>query len=1320
MNKIKEFILKYKIILLIVLLVIASFGIYFFASAEEDIYANQIEVTNAISKIVDGTPNEDGSFDPNDDAGNDSSNSNKIVRNFDSITYDVSYNLRYKESTNLSAEDQKLDNIRNAIIDVLLPTSISANVSYGGNSDINQGPSSAKEVTINGINYNYYMFEINGIDISSPRTSSIVVSNINSKNNTKIEPIIRVRESTDQSAVAIDNNTDINNISKLNVEPVIVSAKENYGIKLYPGVLKKDYDNATIPVGVVIYLPKDPNKGIRGIEVPSSVEFNMTINDTTNSSSIIGTPTISNYDSSLYTIDGLPSADATNNGNAGIIVNGNTFTLNFTELKFSNNAVSINDVDVNYLSSKMVLFNVQRTTPKANITYSIGATNGVITSNNIEMNYNYDPYIGDYKTKVEFVNKNGSIPNPGEATYYFNEEFDIKNTIQYGFNGTYSGDNLNGFVNYLKIDEDAIELLESDNISDETKDYIVKFSGTDSPTKDNYSVKYGVGKWDSSYFEISGTCHISSKEDLMNYYGSSCVNDKNIVWYDTIEEAKKNGSIILIQFDYSGDFSAGTSATLTFKARAKNNSSNVGSTFAVISKGITTWNDNTYYLSETPMPLLDSSTGDTSMYYKKTEYDANHNIIANTNNPSGSYGNTLLVSAFKVGFDSIITKNSYDSEKSTIYSGLDDPVEIILTPTLSTYVGNKIESVSINVVLPQGLELYIKKGDKIPTIDNAAPSYKTLMYSFTSDEIAKNNGKIPNLILHAYISVGTPDNTIADITAAIDAVVSNGDKKYSSITSIDKRTIGARLTLRNTNKINALGTINQTYIDKNGEFTYKMRASNLSSDAATLELLNILPYSGDSIGDGSKFSGTLSVAIQDVLPEGYKIYYTSDAAKTILKNEIDSSEIKWIEWSDYNTYRKDITAIKIVSTSQIASGGYFVNDTGLTLKIKTDGNKETDIYYNNFYILERNAKLCEDGSSDLQTQGVECDPNLKGTLIYPSNTSNVSVYNRTISGKVFEDEDYNGLYEDEKKLSNQIVELYRLNKEGEFDPNNPLDVISDADEKVSKSDVTTDNNGTYLFNSLSSGSYYVKVTFDCDKYSVTDKNKTTIDTLVDTSSIDSDFIAIPTENSNTCSAVSNIITLNNDNINARNIDLGLRIKQNFDIKISKYITNVTINSNRGTQSIDYDKQTKVKIDVKNLKNTSFRVTYNFEIENTKYFPGTIGTIMESIPEGMTFDPSLSENDGWYETSNGTLYYEYLSNTLIMPGEKYHIKIVLDLVTDEGGDFVNIVLADDLRVMGSASDIITDTEIEILPDGETENPGEDSNGDTNEDEEGDFE
>ncbi len=51
----------------------------------DDAYISSFKVTN----ITDGT----GPFDENDEAGNDSADNNKIVRSFDSVTYDLSYSL---------------------------------------------------------------------------------------------------------------------------------------------------------------------------------------------------------------------------------------------------------------------------------------------------------------------------------------------------------------------------------------------------------------------------------------------------------------------------------------------------------------------------------------------------------------------------------------------------------------------------------------------------------------------------------------------------------------------------------------------------------------------------------------------------------------------------------------------------------------------------------------------------------------------------------------------------------------------------------------------------------------------------------------------------------------------------------------------------------------------------------------------------------------------------------------------------------------------------------------------------------------------------
>ena len=93
MKRVKELAYKYRIILAIILLLVASCLVYIFVFASNDIYENQIKVSNTNVSITSGTPN----FDDNDEPGNDKNATNDIVRNFDQVTYSISYDLTYKE-----------------------------------------------------------------------------------------------------------------------------------------------------------------------------------------------------------------------------------------------------------------------------------------------------------------------------------------------------------------------------------------------------------------------------------------------------------------------------------------------------------------------------------------------------------------------------------------------------------------------------------------------------------------------------------------------------------------------------------------------------------------------------------------------------------------------------------------------------------------------------------------------------------------------------------------------------------------------------------------------------------------------------------------------------------------------------------------------------------------------------------------------------------------------------------------------------------------------------------------------------------------------
>lgn len=1299
------FIKKNKIAISILIFLILSLFVIIYASAEEDIYANQIEVKDAKIIIKDGTPNTDGNFDSNDEVGYDSSNSNQRVRNFDSIEYEIIYNLTYKEDSSL--DEKPLDPIRSVIVDVLLPKTIKADISEG---DLSTpfGSDNIKSITINSIEYNYYTFLYNDAKMTDKNSTKINIAKINSKNGTEIKPIIRIRESTDENYNDYTNDSNIND--SLDIKQVVVTAKDAWDIKLYNGVVTgKEIGSATLPVGIAIYLPDDSNRGIKGLQIPNELSFDITISSDSDASQVNETY-ISNYnENGDYVIGELPYSYEYGNGKANIVKD-NVYKITYKDLSFHDKTINIGTEEepifVNYVSTKQLIINTKRVNleNKTNITYTIS-----VNDENIKMLDNYTPFVGDYLSKVDFINSNNiqisgtaSEPTttlPNSAIYNYNEEFYIQNTIKYGFN---LGDNLeNGFTNYLKIDNTAIKLLDVGNLSDESLDYYINFSEKDSNRE--YSVEYGIGEWNSNYFKVKSDkpsyCPTNltklSKEQLMNYYGGPCIEENdNLKWYSSIEEAaikdeNNRNKIIVVRLNVNSEYKVGTTTTMRFKAVVKNNIGLIGNSYQVIARGVTTWNQEKFYMYEAEKDKVpvNLSKQASDINYSKLEYDNVAKVVSKEESPKAKYGNSIIVSSLKASINEIKVLDKNDSEKNVIYFGQNDPMEIQIRPVIyKSDMNAEISKATINVTIPTTMTVAILKGDRKPvgnpteSIDANGNRFLTYTYVYEADEIKKEGesaaGTIPVLKIHAYVSINTLNDTSATIKATISGMVKPNIDATTEIdinTPIEYRTNTKDIMLKNNNDITVYGSISTNYIDKNEKYLYNAKTVNLVNENAELNLLYILPYNGDSIAStyGSNYTGKLGISIVETLPQGYEVYYTKDNPKNILNNELNNlSNITWTKWINYNTALDGITAIKIVSNGLIKKGEYFGSSNGITFNMNTNGNKELDIYYNKLYVLHKNGMICKEYNDDLN----ECKLSEIGSKVFGSNISSVSVYNRTISGYAFEDTNYDGIYSNkEPRLSDIIVELYKTDSKVE-NPKLPFDVISENDKLIEES--TTDLKGSYKFSALESGNYYVKYKFNCDKYTLTEKNKQDPTISGDISLIDSDADMLSIE---TCTAISNIVTLNNTVVAAKNIDLGLRVRQDFDIKLNKYITNVTIQSNKGTQSYDYDRKSIVNIPVKNLKNTSFKVSYLIEIENSRYFPGTIGNIIETIPEGMTFNPNIPENDGWYE-SGGNLYYEDLNKALIMPGEKYYLTIVLDLVTNNGGDYINFVAAKDLKTM----------------------------------------
>ena len=261
------------------------------------------------------------------------------------------------------------------------------------------------------------------------------------------------------------------------------------------------------------------------------------------------------------------------------------------------------------------------------------------------------------------------------------------------------------------------------------------------------------------------------------------------------------------------------------------------------------------------------------------------------------------------------------------------------------------------------------------------------------------------------------------------------------------------------------------------------------------------------------------------------------------------------------------------------------------------------------------------------------------------------------------------------------VTLYKIDALPEnYDATDPSTYVKDTDQVVSST--LTGTNGNYYFGGLAPGYYYVRFTYDNDKYNVADFGKTS-EYIPDSINNNSKALILAGTNK----AVTSVIEFGNDYTSGKNIingmNMGLAVKKEMAVKLNKFITEVTVTKDGKVTKYDYsDKNlSQVTISVINPKNTRVQVKYAFSIENTKYFPGYVGLLVDTMPKDMTFNPNLEENKNWVIYDN-TLYYNGLSGKLLLPNEKQYFTLVLDLDLKEAGTYRNVITAKDLTIMGN--------------------------------------
>lgn len=134
----------------------------------------------------------------------------------------------------------------------------------------------------------------------------------------------------------------------------------------------------------------------------------------------------------------------------------------------------------------------------------------------------------------------------------------------------------------------------------------------------------------------------------------------------------------------------------------------------------------------------------------------------------------------------------------------------------------------------------------------------------------------------------------------------------------------------------------------------------------------------------------------------------------------------------------------------------------------------------------------------------------------------------------------------------------------------------------------------------------------------------------------------------------------------------------FDIETDKYISSITMTYDDTNETIKRTVQNKngvSKLDVKanRLKHLSLKLEYKIVAKNVGDKEGTISSIVDRIPKGLTMD--IKENKGW-EVLNNIATYQ-IEDTVLKPGQSKEVTIVLNYSgkTSNTGEIINYATID---------------------------------------------
>lgn len=718
-----------------------------------------------------------------------------------------------------------------------------------------------------------------------------------------------------------------------------------------------------------------------------------------------------------------------------------------------------------------------------------------------------------------------------------------------------------------------------------------------------------------------------NKDQIQNLYGGPCIKATDGVEtiYNNISDAHtdENSEIpiskVIIQTKDGVTLPDKAEVIVSVKARVRSVSDLTHNYQATTMISTSDYDSRLYYYA----PQIGNAINPNN--YIKTVYDGSDPIEYN-----GFIGDSLKIVNFTLRQNITVTNKNSDGSVKTKYRTVNNET---ITYKIETKLNDNemnvsaddtwyIRSVYVDVYIPRAL-IYIPDDDLIKPISvTETNEYTHLKYLLiTPNDKIKSNMNIKDIYFKTKLSP-TLSGAPTEITVTSEPT---GENINGEIDTTIRSGRSASFTIYGTGINEVIGTQaigeSGSLIEKNGTINYVLNAyNNVGDNVNDYTLIDIFPYNGDE--NGSKFNGNYKVKVTSDTVNLSSIKCTKEIPTRITAND----ETIWEDCINItNDYQDDITAIKI-SNININQDSYMGD---IIVSIKTKDNKASDKYANRFK-----------GWTRVSNEN-------------PSNVIEASVINRRISGHVFLDGTGAGIKDGNETYMKDIpITLYKVGNEG---------VLNQVAE------TTTNEDGYYEFSNLDKGRYKIRTKYDNSKYDLALRYAT------DDISKDSDAYLIDNngtvEISDKSETSRGLVLYPPTNI-INNMDVGLIPKSSFGFTMNKYITRIDLSNNGNVTTNNYNNLSTVSLSVINPNKYTTKVYYGISITNNSSKAGYVNLVKEDIPNGFIFDKNYPENAGWFE-ADGQLANSSLENTLINPGESVYLQIVLFLpARDEAGTFIN--------------------------------------------------